>query len=191
MLRPIPSVSVGRMHRAILIQTEATSAKRKILFTFEQAATAEANRLLSERSKYQRSNDFWHGIGSESKRLTGFNGQVVCDLARGAWRKQKGCKGVDGVTVKFNVPRNCKTFKTRAFHFVELGLYPTSRCDWEPCCCAIGSSTQWKANELQPWVVYVFFTAARTACWAVGKSLTGVPWSIFFASLSSAPLIRA
>ncbi len=34
---------------------------------------------------------------------------------------------MDGVTVKFNVPRNCKTFKTRGFTFVEFGLYPKKR----------------------------------------------------------------
>jgi len=115
------------MQRAILLQTEATSAKQRVLSAFEQAATAEVNRLLSERGNYKRFNDFWRGIGSDSKRLTGFNIQVVCDLARSTWRKQKGCERVDGVTVKFNLPRNCKTFKTKEFTFVELGLVPKRR----------------------------------------------------------------
>ena len=34
---------------------------------------------------------------------------------------------MDGVTVKFNVPRNCKAFNTKAFRFIELGLYPRRR----------------------------------------------------------------
>jgi transposase len=34
---------------------------------------------------------------------------------------------VNGTTVKFNVPRNCKTFKTAGFSFVELGLRPRNR----------------------------------------------------------------
>jgi IS605 OrfB family transposase len=125
-LQPTP-LSVGRMQRAILLQTEATSAKQSVLSAFEEVSTAEVNRLLSERGKYKRFKDFWRGISSDSKRLTGFNIQVVCDLARSTWRKQKGCERVDDVTVKFNVPRNCKTFKTKEFTFVELGLVPRRR----------------------------------------------------------------
>jgi IS605 OrfB family transposase len=52
---------------------------------------------------------------------------VVCDIARATWRKQKGCSEVDGIAVKFNVPRNCKNFRTKGFFFVELGLYPADR----------------------------------------------------------------
>ncbi len=149
---------VGRMQRAILLQTEATSAKQKILSTFEQVATAEANRILSERVKYRRFNDFWHGIGSESKRLTGFNSQVVCGLARGTWRKQKGCESMDGVTVKFNVPRNCKTFKTGGFTFVEFGLYPKKRIavpirknrNWQRFSGLVGSGWACKTFGLTP-----------------------------------------
>lgn len=39
------------MQRVILLQTEATSAKQKILSTFERASTAEADRLFYERVK--------------------------------------------------------------------------------------------------------------------------------------------
>ncbi|MBI2649524.1 MAG: transposase, partial [Thaumarchaeota archaeon] len=56
-----------------------------------------------------------------------FNVQVVCDLARSVWRKHRTCVHVDGVTVKFNIPRNCKTFETKSFFFVELGLLPHKR----------------------------------------------------------------
>ncbi|MDV3244022.1 MAG: zinc ribbon domain-containing protein [Nitrososphaerales archaeon] len=108
--------------------------------------------------KYRRFNDFWHGIGSESKRLTGFNSQVVCDLARGTWRKQKGCESMDGVTVKFNVPRNCKTFKTRGFTFVEFGLYPKKRIavpirknrNWQRFSGLVGSGWACKTFGLTP-----------------------------------------
>ncbi len=158
-------VSIGRMQRAILLQTEATSAKQKILSTFEQAATAEANRFLSERVKYRRFNDFWHGVGSQSKRLTRFNSQVVCDLARGAWRKQKECTSVDGVTVKFNVPRNCKTFRTKGFTFVELGLYPKKRIavpvrknrNWDRFSGLLGSGWICKTYGLTPSLEIVAF----------------------------------
>ncbi len=146
------------MQRAILLQTDATATKQNILSAFRQAATTEANRLLSERGNYKKFNDFWRGVASESKRLTGFNIQVVCDLAIGVWRKQQGCTKVDGVTIKFNVPRNCKTFKTRAFHFVELGLYPRRRIavpirknrDWNRFSGLMGSGWTCKTFGLTP-----------------------------------------
>lgn len=63
-----------------------------------------------------------------TKRRTGFNIQVICDIARSVWNKQKECKQVRGTTVKFNVPRNCKTFETvGGLFFVELGMYPRNR----------------------------------------------------------------
>lgn len=34
---------------------------------------------------------------------------------------------VGGITVKFNIPRNCRTFETRKFTFVELGFAPGRR----------------------------------------------------------------
>ncbi len=34
---------------------------------------------------------------------------------------------MNSITVKFNIPRNCKTFRTKRFLFVELGLYPRHR----------------------------------------------------------------
>jgi transposase len=51
--------------------------------------------------------------------------QVVCSLVRGVTRS-KG-NSVSGTTVKFNVPRNCKTFDMKKFFFVELGIYPGRR----------------------------------------------------------------
>lgn len=146
------------MQRAILLQTDATSHKLGLLSAFERAAAEEANRLLSQRVKYRNFNAFWRGIGSKSKRLTGFNIQVVCDIARGTWRKQKACTTVDGVTVKFNVPRNCKTFKTEGFTFVELGLYPRNRIavpirknrNWQRFSGLVGSGWTCKTFGLTP-----------------------------------------
>jgi hypothetical protein len=87
----------------------------------------ETNLLLTERTQYSSFNSFWKAIGRETKKRSGFNIQVICDLVRSVWKKQKGCSNVNGTTVKFNVPRNCKTFKTAAFFFVELGLRPRNR----------------------------------------------------------------
>jgi hypothetical protein len=54
---------------------------------------------------------FWKAVGKDGKKRRGFNSQVVCDIARSVWKKQKGCQHINGITVKFNVPRNCKTFR--------------------------------------------------------------------------------
>ncbi len=50
---------------------------------------------------------------------------MICDIER-CVAHSKG-KAVKMITVKFNVPRNCKTFNTRSRFFVELGLYPRQR----------------------------------------------------------------
>jgi hypothetical protein len=47
------------------------------------------------------------------------------DLERNAWRKKGG--EANGVTIKFNVPRNRSTFKMKKFFYVVLGLYPKRR----------------------------------------------------------------
>ena len=44
--------------------------------------------------------------------------QVRCGLIRDAYRKNANCVGA--LTVKFNIPRNAKTFRTTANFFVEL-----------------------------------------------------------------------
>jgi hypothetical protein len=115
--------------RAILLQTKATRFKRNLLYKFEKEATSETNHLLFERSKYSKFNDFWKAVGMETKRRTEFNVQVVCDIARSVWSKQDECQHVKGTTVKFNVPRNCKTFETSVggLFFVELGMYSRNR----------------------------------------------------------------
>ena len=111
----------------MLLQIEATIFKRNRLHEFEKQTTKATNLILSERTKYSSFNMFWKAVGKETKKKSGFNVQVVCDLARAIWKKQKGCNSVNGTTVKFNVPRNCKTFRTAGFFFVELGLRPRNR----------------------------------------------------------------
>jgi IS605 OrfB family transposase len=60
-----------------------------------------------------------------SRATTGFGSQVVCDIERNVTK----CKGsrLRGVTVKFNVPRNCRPFTTRSRFFVEFHPYPHKR----------------------------------------------------------------
>ncbi len=69
--------------------------------------------------------DFHNKTLSVSKETTSFNVQARCSLIRDAW-KSKATK-VNGLTVKFNVPRNCKTFETKSNFFVELGMFPRNR----------------------------------------------------------------
>ena len=54
--------------------------------------------------------------------LTRFNTQIVTAISRAAV-KTKGVF-VKHITVKFNVPRNCKSFSTKSMNFVRLGIYP-------------------------------------------------------------------
>ena len=165
-----------------MLQTEATAAKQETVRTFSEAATAESNRLLCERGKYRRFNDFWRGEGMASKANTGFNIQVICDLARGAWKKQRGCTSVNGVTVKFNVPRNCKRFDTKGFPFVELGLYPRKRTavpirknrNWDRFSGLLGSGWTCKTFGLAPTLEIVAYLSKPDAPLPTRKNVLGV-----------------
>jgi IS605 OrfB family transposase len=92
---------------------------------FADRATTCSNWMLSERRPMESAASLQKRLLAEAKRRFGFNVQVACDLARGL-AKTAGNR-VRGTTVKFNVPRNCKTFRTKGFFFVELGLYPRHR----------------------------------------------------------------
>jgi IS605 OrfB family transposase len=116
---------IRNMKRAILLQTVATNKKNKLLKEFRKMATTEFNRLLSEREGCKTFMQFHHKTLSASKRNTSFNVQVRCSLIRDAWRKKTN--KVTGVAIKFNIPRNCKTFRTKSNFFVELGTYPRKR----------------------------------------------------------------
>lgn len=113
------------MKRAILLQTVATNSKNNRLKEFIGKAVAEYNRLLAEREGCSSFMQFHRKTLSASKEATSFNVQVRCSLIRDAWRKRTG--RVNGLVVKFNVPRNCKTFSTKEYFFVEFGLYPRKR----------------------------------------------------------------
>ena len=115
---------VSSMKRAILLQIdEITVKKSKILKDFSLKATSEFNRLWTDRDFCNTFMDFHRKTFVESKIRTGFNVQVYACLERAVWKS----KGISkGITVKFNVPRNCKTF-TMTMPFVELGIYPRNR----------------------------------------------------------------
>jgi IS605 OrfB family transposase len=116
---------VGDVKRAILLQTEATRHKLGSLMAFTKKATECSNRILSNRIPNESAADLQARVLQEAKAKYGFNVQAVCDLARGLAKSRSDA--VSGMTVKFNVPRNCKTFRTKSFFFVELGMYPGHR----------------------------------------------------------------
>jgi IS605 OrfB family transposase len=107
-----------RLKRAILLQTLATDRKNHVLKEFMQKALAEYNLLLTERDGCSTFMQFHHKTLTESKQRTDFNVQVRCSLIRDAYRKNSD--HVDALTVKFNIPRNCKTFRTKTNFFIEL-----------------------------------------------------------------------
>jgi len=113
------------VQRAILLQTNATNSKNQRLTEFMNRAVNAYNLLLNERDGCNTFMQFHHKNLNTCKTRTGFNVQVACSLIRDAWRKN--AEKVDGLTVKFNVPRNCKTFNTKMNFFVELGSYPRNR----------------------------------------------------------------
>lgn len=112
------------MERAIVLQANGlTKTEENTLRKFSADTLELANDLLGHR-KSKCLMDLHKETYSTSKATTSFNSQAICDIENVV--KCKGSKlGSD--TVKFNVPRNCKTFSTRANHFVELGMYPRKR----------------------------------------------------------------
>jgi IS605 OrfB family transposase len=170
------------MQRAILLQTEATDSKNRMLSDFLIKATEETNRILPLRAEHKKFASFWHATGPSIKGSAGFNFQVVCDLVRGTWRKEKGCSSVDGVTVKFNVPRNCKTFKTKGFTFVELGLYPRKRMaipirtnrNWDRFRGLLGSGWICKTYGLTPSLDLVAFLSKEAKELPQRKNILGI-----------------
>jgi len=112
------------MKRAILLQIDdITTKKDRTLKDFSLKATSEFNRLREDRNFCNTFMDFHRKTFAESKARTGFNVQVYACLERSVWRSRGKSKGI---TVKFNVPRNCKTFDM-SMPFIELGIYPRNR----------------------------------------------------------------
>src|SRR3989344_5323774 len=112
------------MQRAILLQTTATKSKQNTLKEFSQQAKELANSLLEQRKSKQLM-DLHNATYLDNKKNTSFGSQVICDIERAVVRS-KGTT-IRQITVKFNVPRNCKTFETKSNFFVELGTYPRKR----------------------------------------------------------------
>jgi IS605 OrfB family transposase len=112
------------MERAVLLQTQSTGRKLGILRRFSEEALRQANWMLSQRTD-RSSERLQAQTYRRVKDSSGFQAQVMCDLSRSLARSVGD--HLKGITVKFNVPRNCKTFRTRGFFFVELGIYPRNR----------------------------------------------------------------
>ena len=113
-------ILVNRMERAILLQINPTTVKRIKLLDFERKATELANLIAGKKiTLYEFHNSTLY---REYKDSTGFNTQVVTAISRVAV-KTKGTI-IKHMTVKFNVPRNCKSFSTKTMTFVKLGMYP-------------------------------------------------------------------
>jgi IS605 OrfB family transposase len=107
------------MKRAILLQTDAPESKKGKLRSALSTAASEFNRLRDERDHCARFMDFHRKVYSSCKKRTSFNSQVVCDIERSVWRS----KGrIRGITLKFNVPRNCKVFD-KSVPFVKFSLF--------------------------------------------------------------------
>lgn len=110
------------MRRAIVLQTLATKSKNKFLENFVSESLDVSNGFLLAKSRLSRFNDFHKFVYSVIKQDTSFNSQVICDLERNIWKKKTD--RINGLTVKFNIPRNCKTFETKSNFFVKLGIFP-------------------------------------------------------------------
>lgn len=107
-----------------MLQTDATSTKRQALQEFNSKAIELANFLLQNRKSKQLM-DLHKELYSTCKETTSFNSQVICDIERSIVKTK--AEKIKNITVKFNVPRNCKTFKTKSYFFVEFGMYPRRR----------------------------------------------------------------
>ena len=114
-----------KAQRAICLQIDKpTRAKLLVLRNFQKKAVALADSLLKQR-KSKRLMELHNATYLVSKQTTNFNSQVICDIERNVV-KING-KSIKKLTVKFNVPRNCKHFRTKSRSFVEFGLQPRQR----------------------------------------------------------------
>ncbi len=84
--------------------------------------------------------------------------------------------------MKFNVPRNCKTFKTRGFTFVELGLHPRKRIavpirknrNWDRFSGLLGSGWTCKTFGLTPDLQIAAFLSKADLVLPRRKNIVGV-----------------
>lgn len=108
------------MQRAILLQSNATVSKKKILKAFSIDAIKLANFMLSKRkSKHMMS--LHNSVYLPARQSTLFGSQVICDIIRNVSKINND--SIKEITVKFNVPRNCKVFNTKSQLFVKLIPY--------------------------------------------------------------------
>jgi putative transposase len=115
---------VESLKRAIILQTEPTKSKAKALMRFNIEALDLANWLLKKR-KSKHLMELYKATFKSCKRNTSFQAQTICDIMRTVV-KSKG-EAVTNIVVKFNVPRNSKTFITKTKNFVEIRPYPRKR----------------------------------------------------------------
>ncbi len=170
------------VNRAILLQTDATASKKRVLSDFLNRATTEVNRVLPLRQGCKNASEFQIAVAPGLRANAGFNIQVVCDMARSTWRKHKNCMKVKGTTVKFNVPRNCKTFRMKRFSFVELGMYPRERTaipirrnrNWDRFSGLLGSGWTCKTYGLTPSLEVVAYLSRPDAPLQARRNVLGI-----------------
>ncbi len=107
------------MKRSILLQVYPTEVKKDTLKSALSTATSEFNFLFEDRDHCSKFMDFHRKVYSSCKKRTSFNSQVVCDIERSVW-KSKGKRKT--TTLKFNVPRNSKSFDL-SMPFVRFSLF--------------------------------------------------------------------
>jgi len=108
----------------VLNSGDLTSHKDKLLKEFNASAVILANQLLSSR-KSKKLMELHRSTYSTSKETTRFNSQVICDIERQICKSK--ARKIKAITIKFNVPRNCKTFNTKTNFFVRFGIRPNER----------------------------------------------------------------
>jgi len=113
------------MNRAVVLQASPTRRKLQVLKEFSGAAVECSNWMLSLKKPGESAASLQARTLREAKKKYGFHVQVICSLVRSLAKSRS--RHFRRTTVKFNVPRNCKTFRMKSFFFVELGLYPRSR----------------------------------------------------------------
>lgn len=115
---------VDSLKRAIVIQTEVTKSKARALRQFSLKAVELANSLLKQRTSYKLM-DLHKETYLSSKENTSFGSQVICDIERQVCKSKAHI--FKAITVKYNVPRNAKSFKIVSKDFVELRPYPRQK----------------------------------------------------------------
>jgi IS605 OrfB family transposase len=170
------------VNRAILLQTEATDAKKRVLSDFLHRAAREVNRILPLRQSYKNASEFQTAVAPSLKANAGFNIQVICDMARSTWGMPRNCSRVRVAAIKFNVPRNCKTFRTRGFSFVEFGMYPRRRLavpirknrNWDRLSGLLGDGWTCKTYGLTPSLEIVAYLSKEEKVLQPRRNFLGV-----------------